>query len=156
MADAVEVRQLLGSAQSVVTIAPDATVAEAAALMAAHRIGSLLVTRDGSTIVGILSERDVLTKIVAVGRDPAQTRVAQIMTGEIISCHRGTTLSGAQQMMAEHDIRHLPIIEDDQAIGMISSRDILRHQLASVQDIARSQVHMLQRLERMFPGITDD
>jgi len=92
--------------------------------------------------------------VLAKRLDPGLTRVHDVMSRKLICCTRNTPISKAQEVMAQHEIRHLPIIENGVAVGMISSRDILAHQLSSVEAIAHTQTKVLERLERTFPGIT--
>ncbi len=154
MDESIRVRQVIENRDAVTSALPEDSVATAALRMTEQHIGSLLVTDPSGAVVGILSERDLMTKVVAQKLDPETTRVGDVMSSKLVSCGRDTTLSEAQHIMAQREIRHLPVIENGEPIGMISSRDILRHQLSSIQDIAIAQVRMLERLERLFPGIT--
>ncbi len=156
MDDAIRVRQVIENRTAVTTALPDDSVATAALRMTEQRIGSLLIADADGKLVGIVSERDLMTKVVARKRNPETTLIKDVMSPDIISCGRNTTLSEAQHIMARPEIRHLPIIQYGESLGMISSRDILRHQLHSVQEIAMAQVRMLEKLERLFPGITTE
>jgi CBS domain-containing protein len=105
------------------TIGPDASVLEAARLMNQHRIGSLVVLNDDRP-VGIITERDILTRIVATERPPAGTPVRDIMTRDLITCSYRCSLDDLRSMMREKRIRHIPIIEDGRLAGMISIGDV--------------------------------
>ena len=130
-------------------------VRQAAERMNDSRIGCLMVTDAQGNVVGILTERDILRKVVAAARDPETTSVREVMSERIVSCGLNTSITRAQQLMAQHEIRHLPIMENGHLLGMISSRDILSYQLSSVESIVRRQSRVLQDLETQHPGITE-
>jgi CBS domain-containing protein len=120
-------------------IHPDATVYEAAVQMNDGRIGSLLVLHDGR-LGGIVTERDILRRIVAERRDPAQTRVGEIMTGEVVCCRPHTSIEEARGVMKNRRIRHLPVLDDEgRLLGMVSIGDLNAHQ-ASTQE---RTIHLL-------------
>ncbi len=140
---------------NVIAIGSEQTVSDAARKMAKYGVGCVVVEDANGDLAGILSERDVLVKVVGGGLDPKRTPVCEVMTSELVHCDRDTSIAKAQQTMARHAIRHLPIIENGKAVGMISSRDILSHQMSTVEDIARIQSTVLDRLTRLFPGISE-
>ncbi|MFP4141200.1 MAG: cyclic nucleotide-binding/CBS domain-containing protein [Planctomycetota bacterium] len=140
---------------NVIAVTVDQTVTQAAKKMAQYGVGCVVVETAEGDLAGILSERDVLVKVVGAGLNPRKTPVAEVMTSELVHCDRDTSIAKAQQTMAHHAIRHLPIIEHGRAVGMISSRDILSHQMSTVEDIARIQSTVLDRLTRLFPGISE-
>ncbi|MBI2804534.1 MAG: CBS domain-containing protein [Planctomycetes bacterium] len=106
------------------TISPQATVYEAAVLMNEHKIGSLLVLRDGR-LVGIFTERDILRRIVADQRDPATTRVGDVMTRDVAYGRPETDVEDARSMMKNLRIRHLPVLgENGEVVGVISIGDL--------------------------------
>jgi CBS domain-containing protein len=108
----------------VFTIEPEATVLAAAELMNQHRIGCLLVC-EGMRIHGILSERDILQRVVAARRDPSTTTVAEVMTVHVIFASPDMPIEQAQRIMMEKRIRHLPVVSNDgQLCGMISIGDL--------------------------------
>lgn len=146
-------RAVKGEGQ-VLTIAAEASVVEAARKMLDNEIGSLVVRNEHGTIVGILTERDVLNQVVAKARNPAGTTVARIMTHKLISCSLGTSIEKAERIMAEFHIRHLPVVEQGVPVGMISSRDVMAHQLSAARALARQQSKVLHELESQHPGIT--
>ena len=130
----------------VAVIAPDASVAEAARIMSDRRIGSLVVL-DGLRVVGILTERDLLTRIVAQKRDPSETRVDEVMTNEVIVCRPETTLQECKGLISRGRVRHLPVVDrDNQLIGLVTSGDILHQELAEQGDAIETlhaYVHMV-------------
>ncbi len=109
MAVVKEILNIKGS--HVLTVGPEATVLDAALLMNEHKVGALLVTRDG-TIVGMFSERDILRRIVAEQRPPSQTRVGDIMTTEVVCCTPQSSLDEVSTAMKNRRIRHLPVVDE--------------------------------------------
>ena len=138
----------------ILTIGADATAAQAAQLLGNHRVGVLVVVDDRQQVVGIVSERDIVAKVVGPCLDPRTAPVSQVMISQVVCCNMDTPVQQAQRLMARHRIRHLPIIEDGQCVGMVSSRDILLHELNQTRKIARRQCQVLNDLERQHPGIT--
>ena len=148
------VGKLLGRLEKVLTIDADCTVAQAAQTMERHRVGCLLAVDCEKKVVGILTERDIVNEVVARSADPNEVPVCEIMTADVVSCDVDTSITKAQEIMARHSIRHLPILHAGEPVGMISIRDILAHQLSAVREIARQQSRVLQQLETQHPGIT--
>ena len=105
------------------------SVLAAAKKMDAERIGALLVTRGGK-VVGIVTERDMLSKVVAALRDPADTKVATVMSSPVISVDLATTLDGCGQIMGAEEVRHLLVRDRERAVAVISARDLLCAQSA--------------------------
>jgi CBS domain-containing protein len=110
------------------TIGPGATVLDAAVVMNEHKIGALVVI-DGDELVGVFTERDVLRRIVAAGRKPAETLVADVMTEEVVCCTPETTIAEARSCMKNRRIRHLPVVDGGRhLLGLISIGDLNAHQ----------------------------
>jgi len=101
------------------------TVRDVARTMSDRNIGAIAVL-DSGKLVGIFSERDVLTRIVAEGRNPDDTRVESVMTKDIIVAAPGDDINDALQKMHECNCRHLPVVQGGNLVGMISIRDLLR------------------------------
>lgn len=148
------VKSIVESSGKVFTIGPDDSVSEAARRMSEHGIGSLLVVDERGKTVGILTERDIIAKVIGRSTPPDGTQVDAVMTRKVVACTLGTTITRAEQVMAEHGIRHMPIIDNGTPVGMVSTRDILGHQLATVQALAREQSELISRLEHDHPGIS--
>ncbi|PYX85254.1 MAG: hypothetical protein DMG70_04295 [Acidobacteria bacterium] len=108
----------------VYSIDADRTVVEAARFMMEHNIGALPVVRNGE-LVGIFSERDVMNRVVAVGRMPGQTRVSEVMTANPRSVTMDESIDECLFLMREFGFRHLPICEGKKLKGLVSLRDIL-------------------------------
>lgn len=108
----------------VLTIGPDASVLDAAVLMNEHKVGSLLVMED-ERVIGIFTERDVLTRVVVGRLDPATTRVREVMTSEVVCCQPHSTLEEIRGVMKTRRIRHLPVVDDQWRLcGMVSIGDL--------------------------------
>jgi CBS domain-containing protein len=112
------------------------TVLEAARFMMEHNIGALPVMRDGK-LVGILSERDIMNRVVAVGRTPGTTAVSEIMTANPRAVSAEESVEECLFMMREFGFRHLPIVDGNDLKGLVSLRDILMHQAAEIERQAR-------------------
>jgi CBS domain-containing protein len=104
---------------------PATTVKEAANLMSVHRVGSLLVGEEGGALLGIFTERDVLMRVVAHGRDPDATRVGDVMTTSLITVSLDTPIEELERIMRENRIRHLPVLKASELVAMISIGDVL-------------------------------
>ncbi len=154
MAVVKQIERIVKREGTVLTVDATETVAAAARRMTQNRIGSLVVVNPNGRIAGVVTERDILSKVVAACADPATVRVSAVMTPRVVACSPDTTITKAQQIMAGHGIRHLPIVEDGVLMGMISSRDILAHQLSATRAVVRRQSKIIHDLEREHPGIT--
>jgi CBS domain-containing protein len=116
----------------VLSIAPDQTVFEALELMAQHDIGALLVCA-GDHLLGILSERDYARKCALLGHTSKETRVAEIMTSPVLSITLRHTVDECLALMTEHRFRHLPVVEHDKVVGLISIGDLVKWVMHSQQ-----------------------
>lgn len=128
----------------VFAIAPTATVYEALCLMAEQGIGSLLV-KDGETIVGIFTERDYARKIALMGRTSAQTRVSDVMTTSVLFVQPSQTSEECMQLMTSKRLRHLPVVDNGQLVGLVSIGDL-------VKDIISEQKFIIEQLEHYING----
>ena len=108
----------------VYSIEADNTVLEGARFMMEHRIGALPVLRDGQ-LVGIFSERDIMNRVVAVGRMPGTTKISEVMTANPKAVSVEETIENCLYLMREFGFRHLPIVDGKVLKGLVSSRDIL-------------------------------
>ena len=108
----------------VYSIDAERTVLEAARFMMEHSIGALPVLRDG-LLVGIFSERDVMNRVVAVGRMPGTTKISEVMTANPKAVNVDETIENCLFLMREFGFRHLPIVDGKELKGLVSSRDIL-------------------------------
>jgi CBS domain-containing protein len=112
------------------------TVLDAARFMMEHNIGALPVLRNGQ-LAGILSERDIMNRVVAVGRTPGTTAVSEVMTANPRSVSADESVEECLFIMREFGFRHLPIVDGKDLKGLVSLRDILMHQAADIERQAR-------------------
>ena len=110
--------------QTPVTAAKSATVLEAAVLMKQQSKGALLVV-DGTRLIGIFTERDIVFRVVAAGRDPKSTRLAEVMTPQPQTISPNEPFLHALRIMHEGGFRHLPVVENNWPLGVVSARDAL-------------------------------
>jgi len=106
------------------SVSPDATVYDAIQMMADKNVGALLVT-EGERLVGIISERDYTRKVALKGKSSKQTAVREILSGEIVHVGPTQTVEECLRLMTDHHVRHLPVIEDDRIVGIISIGDLV-------------------------------
>jgi CBS domain-containing protein len=117
------------------SVRPAATVREAASVMRSARVGAVVVLDAKEHLAGILSERDIMTKVVAEDKDPAKTAVGDVMVSPVITVTEGESLENALRFMAKRHIRHLPVVNGDGApIAILSIRDLLRHRIEELGD----------------------
>ncbi len=114
--------------RGVVTIVPYDSVLAAAHLMNRRAIGGLVVAED-EQIVGVITERDVLRRIVAERRDPATTTIREVMTAPVVTCRPEAKLEECSAVMTAKHIRHLPVADENGLVGIITSGDILAYQV---------------------------
>ena len=120
------VKEILQTKQTgLITIAPDATVFDALKLMAEKNIGALPVM-DGEKLLGILTERDYSRKVILEGKSSKETLVKEIMTEKVLIVKPETTNEECMALMSEKFLRHLPVIENDRVIGIISIGDVVK------------------------------
>lgn len=112
------------------------TVLEAARFMMEHNIGALPVVRDGE-LAGILSERDIMNRVVAVGRTPGTTAVGEVMTAKPRAVAADESVEECLFIMQEFGFRHLPIVDGKELKGVVSLRDVLVHRTAEIERQAR-------------------
>ena len=110
--------------QTPITAAKTATVHEAALLMKQQGKGALLVV-DGARLIGIFTERDIVFRVVASGHDPKSTRLADVMTPQPQTIHPNEPFLHALRIMHKGGFRHLPVVENDWPLGIVSARDAL-------------------------------
>ncbi|MBV8537792.1 MAG: CBS domain-containing protein [Alphaproteobacteria bacterium] len=111
--------------QELVTFAPDAVVREVVDAMAKRRFGAVPVVENGR-LVGIFTERDVLVRVVAARKDPETTRLGDVMTANPDTVKSSDAVLHALELMNQHGYRHLPVVDGDQLLGVVSIRDLYR------------------------------
>ena len=117
---------LKGKGSEVATIGPDQSLLAAAAELGQRRIGALVVTSADGSVVGIISERDVVASIANDGAASLNRPVADVMTVDVITCSPNDTMEQLMSAMTEQRIRHLPVVDGKTLIGMLSISDIVR------------------------------
>ncbi|MDH3531446.1 MAG: CBS domain-containing protein [Gammaproteobacteria bacterium] len=128
----------------IISVAPDASVLEAIKLMAEKGIGALVVMEDDK-LLGIISERDYARKVIIKGRSSQSTRVAEIMTPDVLTTTSDRTVNECMNVMTEKKIRHLPVVEEATVIGVISIGDL-------VEAIISDQQEAIEQLEQYISG----
>ena len=118
--------------QEVVTIPPEAGVRDLVAALAEHNVGALIVSSDGSTVEGIVSERDVVRHLHHAGTVVNNT-VSDIMTTDVETCEPDVLLDDLMKTMTDRRIRHVPVVEDGALVGIVSIGDIVKHHIAEVE-----------------------
>nr|MDQ6935983.1 CBS domain-containing protein [Actinomycetota bacterium] len=112
----------------VVTIGPDATVRELLAVLAEHNIGAVIVSTDGISLAGIVSERDVVRKLN--GHDEVlDSPIQEIMTAVVQTCESDHDVDRLMALMTEHRIRHVPVVDGDRLTGVISIGDVVKSRI---------------------------
>lgn len=111
--------------RQIFAVAPETTVYDAISMMSDRGVGALLVM-EGERLRGIISERDYTRKVILQGRSSKDTRVNEIMTGDVIAAQPHITVEDAMRLMTEHRIRHLPVIANERVEGMVSIGDLVK------------------------------
>ena len=139
-----KVRQILGNRKGVITLSPDSTVHDALVLMAEKNTGSVLVA-ENNKLVGIFTERDYARKVNLKGRSSNSTPLKEVMTANPITITMDTHIDQCMNLMSSKKIRHLPIVEGDEMIGVISISDVIRF-------IIEEQKGIIEQLEHYITG----
>ena len=128
------VSQILKSkaGEGVITVEPGISVAQAAEVLSARRIGALVVSPDGKRVSGILSERDVVRELGRRGVACLSDPVESLMTAKIISCARGDQTDEVLQKMTDGRFRHMPVLDGDEMVGLISIGDVVKARLTEL------------------------
>ena len=128
----------------VFSIVPDATVFEALRMMANHNTGALMVVTKGK-VEGILTERDIVRKVDLLGKTSRETKVSEIMTSKVAYVEAGQPLTECMALMIDKGIRHLPVFDGSELMGLISIRDV-------VKEVIDDQQVMIKQLEHYITG----
>jgi CBS domain-containing protein len=133
------VRELLGARPEAYRIDPDATVLAALELLAEKNISALIVCA-GDRMVGIVSERDYTRKVERLGKTASSTKVREIMTPDVVSVSPGHTVDQCLLLMRKHQVRHLPVMDNDRIVGVLSTRNV-------VEEVIKQDEHLIRDLE---------
>ena len=139
------VAQLLAlKSGGIVGIAPEVTVLDAVKLLAEKNVGAMLVM-DGPRLVGMFSERDYARKVVLQGKSSANTPVSEVMTRDVVFVTPANTNEDCMALMTDKRVRHLPVVANDQVVGLLSIGDL-------VKDIISKQQFIISQLESYIHG----
>jgi CBS domain-containing protein len=117
----------------VVTMRPSSSLTTVIHRLKQERIGAMVLSEDGETIAGILSERDIVSGLAERGRDLLDGKAADIMTREVITCGPGDSLKQVMAKMTHSRVRHVPVVQDGKLIGLISIGDVVKHRLQEAE-----------------------
>ena len=132
------------SQRAIYSVSPDDTIRQALEVMALHNIGALLVLKE-QNLVGIFSERDYARKVVLKGKSSNDAKVSEVMTSKLITINTNHSIDQCMQIMTDNHIRHLPIVNDSQVMGLISIGDVVREMIAY-------QKSMIEQLQSYIAG----
>ena len=130
--------------RTVWSISPEATVFDAVKLLAEKNVGALLVM-SGDKLVGVFSERDYTRKIVLKGRNSKETRVAEVVSTPVITVTENHTVEECMRLMTDHRVRHLPVVEGERVVGIVSIGDL-------VNWIIHTQSAALEQMQHYIAG----
>jgi len=133
-----------GGSATMWSISPDDTVFDAIKVLAERGVGALIVMKDGK-LVGILSERDYTRKVALLGKNSKETYVRDIMTANVLVISPKTRTRECMTIMSEKNIRHLPVVDGDTVVGMLSIRDLMN-------DIIKDHEYTISQLESYIKG----
>lgn len=140
------VRQILeDKGYNIHSVSPDDLVIDAIRLMAEAKVGALLVMDDGK-VAGIISERDYTRKVILNNRSSQTTRVRDIMTSDVIAVRPEQNIEDCMVVMSKYQVRHLPVLEGDKAVGMLSVMDV-------VKSILSEKEFIIEQLENYIAGV---
>ncbi|MER6830197.1 CBS domain-containing protein [Streptosporangium sp. NPDC000563] len=136
---------LQGKGTEVVTVRPDSTVAAFLAVLAEKNIGAVVVSEDGSSIAGIVSERDVVRRLHDRGAAVLEDPVSSIMTAEVRTCSPDDNVDGLRQTMTTHRIRHVPVVSAGRLAGIVSIGDVVK---SAIETLETEKAHLVDYLHR--------
>ena len=134
---------LAGKGDKVVSVECDTIVRQAVALLAENRIGSLPVTKDGN-VVGIMSERDIIYCLAREGAAVLERAVEEVMTAKAITVTTDVSVLAALSMMSKRRIRHLPVVEGERLIGIVSIGDLVAYRISRIEEEAEAMRTYIQ------------
>ncbi|MEO9458965.1 MAG: CBS domain-containing protein [Lentilitoribacter sp.] len=128
------VKQILDEkGYSVSTMAATETIAEAIDFLAGNKFGAVVVSSKGQEVAGILSERDIVRTISENGKDAVDYPISKVMTKNVKTCKATTSVMEVMEIMTKGGFRHIPIVDEDKLIGIISIRDVIKHRMNEVE-----------------------
>ena len=136
---------LAGKGRDVLTIAPDAVIADAVRLLGAKGIGAVVVSADGKVVAGILSERDIVHGLAEHGGALLVRRVDELMTRDVETCSGRDTDQEVLALMTERRFRHVPVVEDGVLVGIVSIGDVVKSRLDGIASEAEAMRDYISR-----------
>ncbi|WP_242911097.1 CBS domain-containing protein [Actinomadura terrae] len=130
---------------TVATVRPEATVRQLLAVLAEHNIGAAVVSPDGATITGIVSERDVVRRLHDRGAALLDRPVTEIMTAEVRSCAPDDRVEDLRRTMTEHRFRHVPVVLDGRLAGIVSIGDVVK---SAIDELQSEREHLVDYIQR--------
>jgi CBS domain-containing protein len=124
---------LASKGYSVQTVEPTATLTEAVTLLDALRIGALVVCGAGTRVIGVLSERDIVRTVAEHGPRALELTVGTVMTRRVVTCRESDTVGELMERMTHGRFRHVPVVEEDRLIGIVSIGDVVKHRLGEFE-----------------------
>ena len=147
------ISELLQRHGVIIHTSPESTVQHAVSIMAEHDIGSVLVFRNNTELLGIFTERDLLHRVVNAGLDPTTTPLREVMTEDVVVVSADTPRGDVIDLMREEQFRHVPIAQDGQLVGVVSLRDVLRFEnRQQAFEIEQLREYVLEKPYPTYPG----
>jgi CBS domain-containing protein len=147
------IAELLQHHGVIIHTSPESTVKHAVSIMAEHDIGSVLVFRNNTELLGIFTERDLLHRVVHAGLDPATTPLREVMTEDVVVVSADTPRGDVIDLMREEQFRHVPVAQDGQLVGVVSLRDALRFEnRQQAFEIEQLREYVLEKPYPTYPG----
>lgn len=122
----------------IVTVEPERTLSDAARILSERRIGALLVVDGRQPVTGIISERDIVRAVAEHGVDALQEPVSRFMTKDVLTCTGETSINDVMEMMTERKFRHVPVVEHESLVGIISIGDVVKLRLEEIEAEAQA------------------
>jgi CBS domain-containing protein len=133
------VAQILGGkGHDVVSVQPHRTLAEAIRTLGEKRIGAVVVTGADGSLLGILSERDIIRALADGGPTALENPVSRVMTGNVVTCRSETSVDELMEIMTVGRFRHVPVVENGRIVGIVSIGDVVKHRVAEIEAESRA------------------
>jgi CBS domain-containing protein len=129
----------------VATVRPQDSVATLVAVLKQHNIGAMVVSDGGGRVEGIVSERDVVRRLAEYGADLLESPVAHIMTAVVVTCTTEDTVDDLTVLMTERRIRHVPVVENDELVGIVSIGDVVKSRISQLEEDRRHLENYIYR-----------
>ncbi len=130
---------------NVVTVKPDDTVLQLLATLDEHRIGAVVVSGDGGSVDGIVSERDIVRHLHTTGPELLEAPVSSIMSSDVATCDPHTDIGEVERLMTEKRVRHVPVVVDGRLRGIVSIGDVVKNRIEALQSERDQLVGYIQQ-----------